>query len=95
MRKIAEKRLKLPGLFWDGESWVKAEKYPAFTIFTDRVLSEILQVSPMTVSMWRKEDKIPFKILGSSFAIYDLNLVLHALQEAGYQQDPKLKSEKS
>lgn len=91
MRKKRETTIKLPGLFWDNERWVPAEKYPNFTVYTDKVLAEILKVSPMRVSTWRNEKTIPFKLMGG-YAVYDVNAVIQALLKAGYQQDENLKS---
>ncbi|MCK9282318.1 MAG: hypothetical protein M0P71_17010 [Melioribacteraceae bacterium] len=84
--KEREKRLTIPLYFWDNEAWVTAEKYPEFTVFTDRCLAEILEVSPMRVSMWRAANKIPHT-MGGNFAIYNLSQVIQALLKAGYRQD--------
>ena len=84
--KEREKRLTIPKYFWDNENWVEAEKYPNFQVFTDVCLAEILNVSPMRVSMWRKENKIPFENNGSYYACYNLNSVIKALLLLGYRQ---------
>lgn len=91
--RIREKKLTLPGLFWDGERWVKAEQYPRFQIFTNKCLAQTLRVSQMTVSSWLDKNIIPFRTSGS-YAIFDMNLVLQALKTAGYSQDENLKSVK-
>jgi len=91
-RKKRQKSIKIPGLYYDGERFVPAETYPNYTIFTDRVLAEVLQVSPMTISAWRDKNVIPFRMGGGSYAIFDLNAVLEALQKAGYLIDPNKKS---
>ena len=83
--KEREKRLTIPKYFWDNENWVEASKYPAFQVFTDRCLAEVLEVSPMRVGMWRTKGEIPFEMKGS-FAVYDLNAVIQALLLKGYKQ---------
>ncbi|MBK7628103.1 MAG: hypothetical protein IPJ16_13070 [Bacteroidales bacterium] len=84
--KEREKRLKIPGLFFDGENWEPASKYPGFMAYTDRCLADVLGTSAMRVSMWRNAGTIPYKKMGS-FAVYDVNLVIQALKAAGYSQD--------
>lgn len=91
--KEREKRLKIPALFFDGESMVPFEKFPYAMAYTDRVLSEVLQVSPMRISMWRKSNTIPYKMEGS-FAVYNIKDCISALKAAGYSQDENLKSTK-
>jgi len=88
-----EKRVVLPGLFFDNQKFVPAETYPAFTIFTDTFLAETLMVSVKRVEMWRKANVIPFRMNGKH-AVYDLNAVIVALKAAGYSQDKNLKSVK-
>jgi len=92
-RKKMLPKIVLPGLYFDNENWVPASQYPHFQIFTDRVLSETLMVSPMRVSQWRTSGTIPCNFSGSgSYAIYNLNDVLKALKLAGYLIDPNKKS---
>ena len=89
--KERPKRLTIPKYFWDGEAWAEAEKYPNFTVFTDRRLAELLNVSPMRIGMWRTSGTIPFEMAGN-FAVYRVNAVLQSLLAAGYRQDETLKS---
>ncbi len=84
-RKKRETKIILPGLFYDSEKWVKAEAYSNFQVFTDRVLAELLGVSKMRVQTWRTSGMIPFETKGNSFAVYDVNAVLKALQKQGYE----------
>ena len=86
--KEREKRLTIPLLFWDNSEWVLAEKYPNFQVFTDTCLAELLQVSPMRVSMWRNAGTIPFTMKGS-FACFNLNSVIESLLLKGYRQEGK------
>ena len=91
MRNQKKKMIVLPGLVWDNEAWVPFTKYEGFACYTDRVLSEILNVTQPTVSNWRKSGIIPFTMSGS-FAQYSVNEVIRALLKAGYTQDSNLKS---
>ena len=86
-RKKREKKIILPGLFWDGEQWIEVSKYPNYVCFTDRVLAEVLGVSKMRVQTWRASGTIPFSTNGNSFAVYSINAVIKALKSAGYKQD--------
>ena len=87
-----KKRLVIPGLFWDGEQWSPAGKYPQFKVFTDTGLARLLNTSIKRVEMWRKANKIPFSMQGP-YAVYNLNKVIQALLDAGYKQDMSLKSD--
>lgn len=92
-RKIAQKRLKIPTLFFNGQAWEPISQYPHFQVFTDKILAEVLQVSPMTISAWRAKNVIPFNFtLTGSYAVYNVNEVIAALKAAGYKVDPTLKS---
>ena len=93
MRKKRNPTIVLPGLFWDSEAWVPAEKYPNFKVYSDKILAEILKVSPVRVQTWRTTNLIPH-IMQGNFAIYDVNAVLTALLNAGYKQDINKKTTK-
>ena len=90
--KERPKRLKLPGLFWDNENWVRAETYPNYLIFTDVCLAETLNVSPVRVGVWREKNVIPYTMAGN-FPVYKLCEVLNSLQAHGYEIDENLKSQ--
>jgi len=83
--KERQKRLTIPALFWDNTDWVPASKYPGFTVYTDVCLSELLNVSPMRVGMWRAKNVIPFEKRGA-FCVFNLNSVIEALVKKGYKQ---------
>jgi len=93
MRKKRTPTITLPFWFWDNEKWVTAETYKGFTVYSDKILAEILRVSPVRVSTWRYSKIIPSKMMGN-FAVYDVNAVLKALQAAGYKVDPNKQSRK-
>jgi len=90
-KKERKKRVTLPGLYFDNQRFVPASQYPGFTVYTDKGLADLLNVSPMRVGMWRSSNKIPYKMSGN-YAVYSVNAVLEALQKQGYEVDPNLKS---
>lgn len=90
MRKKSEKRLKIPTLFYDGKEWLTISDFPSFQVYTDRILSEVLQVSKMRVSLWRSSGVIPHTMCGN-FALYRVNDVIKSLLKNGYEQDETLK----
>lgn len=83
-----EKRVTIPATFFNGETWEPFENYPGFLAYTDKILADLLQVSPMRVGMWRAKNEIPFDMKGA-FACYDVNNVITALKAAGYEQETK------
>lgn len=87
----SRKKVKLPTLFYNGEAWLKISDIPSFQIYTDKVLSVILQVTPMIINSWRKSGKIPFTMFGK-YAQYDVNKVIEALLQNGYESDETLKN---
>jgi hypothetical protein len=89
-----KKRLILPGLIFDNQSWVPVSQYPNYQVFTDKVLAGVLNVSPMRVGMWRASGVIPYELsdLTGKYAAYNVNAVLEALRARVYTIDPTLKS---
>jgi hypothetical protein len=64
----------------------KFEDYPEAKVFGDSELAEILGVSRMTISRWRKEGLIPYR-QSKSYTEFNLLDVINALRAAGYSQD--------
>ena len=93
MRKQNSKKITLPGLMWDNESWVPFTKYPNHICFTDKVLANVLGVTGALVGQWKQKKMIPFQMTdGGVFCSFNVNAVIEALKVCGYKQDPNKKS---
>ena len=87
MKQKRKKNVVIPALMdIGGGEFGKFEDYPDAAAFGDVPLAEILGVTRMTISRWRRDNVIPFQ-RRRGYCEYNVLDVVNALKKHGYSQD--------